>query len=105
MCCGCRVAGLQTSARLQQKHLSKARQKAKEDRSRDEDEGDTQWRYINFLQGCSLRHAFVNLALGVQCYSFNLYSDRTLNLIKRFFTTTRATLFMLLTLVVEDKHD
>ena len=37
--CGCRVAGLQTSARPQQKHLSKARQKAKEDRR----EEDTQW--------------------------------------------------------------
>ena len=37
--CGCRVAGLQTSARPQQKHLSKARQKAKEDRR----DGDTQW--------------------------------------------------------------
>ena len=35
--CGCRVAGLQTSARPQQKHLSKARQKAKEDRR----DGDT----------------------------------------------------------------
>ena len=37
VCCGCRVAGLQTSARPQQKHLSKARQKAKEDRR----DGDT----------------------------------------------------------------
>ena len=42
VCCGCRVAGLQTSARPQQKHLSKARQKAKEDR-RDE---DYQWSLI-----------------------------------------------------------
>ena len=40
--CGYRVAGLQTSARPQQKHLSKARQKAKEDR-RDE---DYQWSLI-----------------------------------------------------------
>ena len=30
--CGCRVARLQTSVGPQQKHLSKARQKAKEDR-------------------------------------------------------------------------
>ena len=43
VCCGCRVAGLQTSARPQlQKHLSKARQKAKEDR-RDE---NYQWSLI-----------------------------------------------------------